>query len=409
MSNQEQKYILTGDPFKANPFPTFAQMRKEDPIYRVETGNNPPILWVVTNHEYSEAILRDHTRFVKQWQNTLTPEERAKLAPEPIAVQMMNNHMLNSDGSDHTRLRTLVNKAFSGTIIAQQRERVQTIANQLLDQVEATGKMDLIDDYAFPIPIVVICDLLGIPHQDRDKFRAWSNAFLTEARSEEEWQEQVKFLQGMLDYLGAIFAQRRAQPQNDMITRLVQAEENGDHLSETELYSMVVLLIVAGHETTVNLIGNGTLALLRHPDQLAKLRANPALIESAVEELLRYDGPVETATPRFATEDIEIGGKLIRKGEAVNVTVTSANRDESSYAHADGLDIERQNNRHLAFGMGIHYCVGAPLARMEGQIALNTLIQRLPNLRLAVPVEELQWANTVVVRGMKHMPVEWSA
>ncbi|MFN8439246.1 MAG: cytochrome P450 [Caldilineaceae bacterium] len=404
----ENKYLLTGDAFKANPFPTFAKMRKEDPIYRVETGGYPSILWVVTNHEYSDAILRDHNRFVKQWRNTLSPEERAKLPPDPLPVQMMNNHMLNSDGSDHTRLRTLVNKAFSGNIIAQQRERVQTIANQLLDQVEAAGKMDLIDEYAFPIPIVVICDLLGIPHQDRDKFRAWSNAFLTEARSEEEWQEQVKFLQGMLDYLGAIFAQRRAQPQNDLITRLVQAEENGDHLSETELYSMVVLLIVAGHETTVNLIGNGTLALLHHPDQLAKLRANPALIESAVEELLRYDGPVETATIRFAAEDVEIGGKLIHKGEAVNVTVTSANHDESRYAHADTVDIERQNNRHLAFGMGVHYCVGAPLARMEGQIALNTLIQRLPNLQLAVPVEELQWSNTVVVRGMKHMPVVWS-
>lgn len=407
MSNQEQKYILSGDSFKANPFPTFAQMRKEEPIFRLQTGGNPDILWVVTNHEYSEAILRDHKRFVKRWENTRTPEERAKIQPEPLAAQMLNNHMLNTDGDDHTRLRTLVNKAFSGNIMHQQRERVQTIANELLDQVEAKGKMDLIDDYAFPIPIVVICDLLGIPHQDRDKFRAWSNAFLTPAMNEQEWQEQVQFLQGMLQYLGEVFAQRRAKPQDDLITALVQAEENGERLTETELYSMVVLLIVAGHETTVNLIGNGTLALLRHPEQLAKLHANPHLIESAVEELLRYDGPVETATIRFAAEDIELGGKLLRRGDAVNVTITSANRDESRYTHAESLDIERQNNRHLAFGMGVHYCVGAPLARMEGQIAINTLIQRLPKLRLAVPVEELTWSNAVVIRGMKHMPVAW--
>lgn len=403
----EMKYILNGDQFKANPFPTFAQMRKEEPIFRLETGGNPDVLWIITNHEYSEAVLRDHKRFLKRWENTRTPEERAKLTPEPLAAQMLNNHMLNTDGDDHTRLRTLVNKAFSGNIMHQQRERVQAIANELLDQVEAKGEMDLIDDYAFPIPIVVICDLLGIPHQDRDKFRAWSNAFLTPAMNEEEWQEQVQFLQGMLQYLGEVFAQRRAKPEKDLITALVQAEENGERLTETELYSMVVLLIVAGHETTVNLIGNGTLALLLHPEQLAKLQANPHLIESAVEELLRYDGPVETATIRFAAEDVELGGKLIRRGEAVNVTVTSANRDESRYAHAESLDIERQNNRHLAFGMGVHYCVGAPLARMEGQIAINTLIQRLPNLRLAVPVEDLQWSNAVVIRGMKHMPVAW--
>lgn len=303
----ETQYQLEGNSFKANPFPTFAKMRSEEPIYPYVTGGNPPTIWIITNHEYSEAVLRDHKRFLKRWENTRTPEERAKLTPEPLAAQMLNNHMLNTDGDDHTRLRTLVNKAFSGTIIAQQRERVQLIANQLLDEVEAKGKMDLIDDYAFPIPIVVICDLLGIPHQDRDKFRAWSNAFLTPAMSEEEWQEQVQFLQGMLQYLGEVFAQRRAKPEKDLITALVQAEENGERLTETELYSMVVLLIVAGHETTVNLIGNGTLALLRHPDQLAKLRANPNLIESAVEELLRYDGPVETATMRFAAEDVELG------------------------------------------------------------------------------------------------------
>ncbi|MBV7333063.1 cytochrome P450 [Chloroflexi bacterium TSY] len=201
--------------------------------------------------------------------------------------------------------------------------------------------------------------------------------------------------------------ERRRQPENDLITALVQAEEAGDKLSEAELFSMVILLIVAGHETTVNLIANGTLALLQNPDQLALLKKDPTLSESAIEEFLRYDGPVERATARFAAEDVELGGHRIGRGDEVIVVLSSANRDTAHFDHADTLDITRKQNRHLGFGMGIHYCVGAPLARMEGQIAINTLLRRLPNLRLAVPAEELEWGTVPIIRGLARMPVEW--
>ncbi|MEZ4676890.1 MAG: cytochrome P450 [Caldilineaceae bacterium] len=316
--------------------------------------------------------------------------------------------MLNKDGDDHLRLRNLVNKAFTTRMITAMQTRVQGIADKLLDRVIDQGAMDLIDDYAFPLPIVVITELLGAPADDRKRFRDWSDAFVVPARTEAEWQHHEKLLHEFIDYLGTLFAERRRQPQPDLITALLQAEEAGDRLSEEELYAMVVLLIVAGHETTVNLIGNGTLALLRNPAQLAYLRAHPDAMGVAVEELLRYDGPVERATMRFAAEDTLLGGQQLRRGDAVAVVLAGANRDETHFAHANQLDLQREDNRHLAFGYGIHYCVGAPLARMEGRIALNTLLQRLPGLRLAAPVETLHWRFNPILRGMQQLPVAWN-
>ncbi|MEZ4711472.1 MAG: cytochrome P450 [Caldilineaceae bacterium] len=401
----ESNYNLYSEEFKANPFPTYAQMREADPVCYAQ-GLEGTICFV-TRRADVEAVLRDHKRFVKDWRNTRTPEERAQLSPEPPLERLLSRHMLNMDGADHTRLRSLVNKAFTTRMVQNLRGRVQGIADDLLDQVQARGHMDLIDEYAFPLPIVVISDLLGIPSADRDRFRLWSNTFIAPTIGEEEWRRAEKLMLEFTGYLRQVFVERRQEPRNDLITGLVHAEEAGDKLSEDELFAMVILLIVAGHETTVNLIGNGALALLRHPAQLAKLKAEPSLIESAVEELLRYDGPVDRATMRFAAEDVELGGQLIRRGQAVSVALTSANRDAAYFAQPDEVDIARADNRHLAFGFGVHYCVGAPLARMEGQIAINTLVQRLPNLRLAVAVEELQWGTVPIIRGMKHMPVEW--
>jgi cytochrome P450 len=281
------------------------------------------------------------------------------------------------------------------------------VADELIDGVIARGQMDLIDEYAFPLPIVVICEMLGIPAADRQQFRLWSNAFLAPTLTEEAWQETLRLMTDFTDYLRARFEERRQQPQNDLITALIQAETEGEQLSEAELFSMVILLIVAGHETTVNLIGNGVRALLLHPEQMARLKRDPALIDTAVEELLRYDGPVERATMRFAAEDVELAGQRIRRGQAVAVVLSSANRDECQYANAHALDITRQPNRHLAFGMGVHYCLGAPLARMEGAIAINTLLQRLPGLHLAAPADALEWNTVPLLRGMRHMPVAW--
>lgn len=402
-----RRYDLYSDTFKANPYPTYATMREQEPICYHAGLQDDERYWFVTRYTDAELILRDHQRFVKNYRNTRTAAELAQMPTPPRLAQLLDGHMLNRDGDDHQRLRNLVNKAFTTRIVTGMEQRVQGIADDLLDRVEAEGEMDLIDDYAFPLPIVVIAELLGIPATDRNRFRDWSDAFVVPARSEEEWQRHEQLLHEFTDYLTVIFAERRQQPQDDLITALIQAEEAGDRLSEEELYAMVVLLMVAGHETTVNLIGNGTLALLRNPDQLAYLRSHPEAMGAAVEELLRFDGPVERATVRFAKEDTDVDGHLIRRGEPVVVVLGSANRDEAHFDHADQLDLQRAENRHLAFGYGVHYCVGAPLARMEGRIALNTLLRRLPNLRLAVPAETLHWRFNLILRGMQHVPVIW--
>ncbi len=405
--SESQKYILYGTEFKANPFPTYQQMRQEAPIAYHQAWSDGHKVWFITHYDDVNLVLRDHKRFVKDYLNTLTPEERGQKKLDSDLFNAINNHMLNKDGTDHLRLRTLVNKAFSARRMKHMPERVQVIAEHLLDLVQDQGQMDLIGDYAFPVSIVVIAELLGIPPEDRDRFRVWTGAFMSPVFSEAEAEEARRLLQEFVDYLCSIFEERRKHPQADIITALVQAEAAGDKLNEDELCSMVILLIVAGHETTVNLIGNGILALLQHPDQLDKLKQEPSLIENAVEEFLRYDGPAERATLRFAAEDVELGGHLIRRGEAVSVVLASANRDSSQFDHPDELDITRENNRHLGFGMGVHYCVGAPLARIEGQVAINTLLRRMPNLQLVVPIEELTWGIVPLIRGLNQMPVTW--
>ncbi|MEZ4868537.1 MAG: cytochrome P450 [Caldilineaceae bacterium] len=400
-------YDLYSDDFKANPYETYADMREQAPICLNRGMNENEAIWFVTRYSDAEIVLRDARRFVKNYRNTLTPEQRAALPPMPRLARLLDHHLLNMDGADHLRLRNLINKAFTARMVNQMQDRVQKLADELIDRVQARGHMDLIDEYAFPLPIIVIAEMLGIPAEDREHFRAWSNAFVTPSRTEAEWAQAEQLLIAFTDYLGEIFAARRREPKQDLITALLQAEEAGDKLNEEELYSMVVLLIVAGHETTVNLIGNGSLALLRNPEQLRRLRDNPALTPQAVEELLRYDGPVERATMRFAAEDLTLGDAQIRRGEPIIVVLDSANRDSAQFAAADTLDIAREDNRHLAFGYGVHYCVGAPLARMEGRIALDTLLRRLPNLRLAAPVESLHWRFNPILRGMQHLPVAW--
>ncbi|MCX6048246.1 MAG: cytochrome P450 [Chloroflexi bacterium] len=401
------QYDLYSPTFKAHAYQTYAQMREQAPVCQHAGLNGENKLWFITRYADCEAVLRDHKRFVKSYENTLTPEARAQLAPASKIERLLGQHLLNMDGTDHTRLRGLINKAFTAQMVNRMQDRVQALADELLDQVEAQGAMDLLNEYAFPLPIIVIAQMLGVPAADREHFRRWSNAFVEPAHNADEWAQQVSLLTGFIDYLGRIFAERRQNPQDDLITALLQAEEAGDKLNEDELYSMVVLLIVAGHETTVNLIGNGTLALLRNPEQLARLKSQPDLMPAAIEEFLRYDGPVERATIRFAKEDVEIGGQLIRRGEPVSVVLASADRDSLSFTQPEQLDTARDNNRHLAFGFGVHYCIGAPLARMEGRIALNTLLRRLPNLRLAVPVEALTWRENPILRGLQGIPVAW--
>jgi cytochrome P450 len=405
------KYDLFGPTFKANPYPTYATMRADCPIYCRMAADGQTAIWFLTGYDEVATLLRDHKRFCKDVNNTLSPEQRDRQAPTPPLLRLLSNHMLNLDPPDHTRLRALVNKAFTGQVVTQLEARIQTIADQLLDRVHAKGGMDLIEDFAFPLPMIVIAELLGIPPRDRLRFRNWSTAFVTpSANLQRSAKKLAKAGQVMADftrYMRQVFAERCQEPRNDLISRLLQAEENGDTLSEEELFSMMILLIVAGHETTVNLIGNGMLALLQHPEQRALLQAQPAYLPAAIEEMIRYDGPVERATMRFATEEVPLGDQIIRRGDAVSLVLAGADRDPAHFPNPDTFDITRENNRHLGFGLGIHYCLGSALARSEGQLAINTLLQRYPTLHLTTPPDQLKWRTIPILRGLHHLPVQW--
>jgi cytochrome P450 PksS len=347
-------------------------------------------------------------RFIKNWSNAVTPEQEANQvwARKLLRLkwlQWLRLSMLHLDPPDHTRLRALVNKAFTPRLIEQMRERIQGLADELLDNVQDRGRMDLIRDYALPIPTTIIAEMLGVPVEDRHKFHRWSRALFVS--SSWELLKTIPNALALLHYIRQIIKKRRANPRDDLVGALDLAEQAGDRLSEEELLAMVVLLLVAGHETTVNLIGNGALALLEHPEQMEKLRNEPTLIKSAVEELLRYTSPVETATERYAREDVTIAGVTIRRGEMVAPVVASANRDERQFPNADKLDLSREPNKHLSFGLGTHFCLGASLARLEGQIAFSTLLRRVMDLRLTGTTSALRWRPGLITRGLEALPV----
>jgi cytochrome P450 len=314
--------------------------------------------------------------------------------------------MLLSDPPDHTRLRALAGQAFTARRVDRMRERIQGVVDGLLDAVAARGVMDAIADLAVPLPIVVIAELLGVPHDDGARIKRWSDVVATFLDGFTNVGDMHRTVAEFRVYLAEVAAQRRAEPREDLLTALVQAEEEGSRLTEEELLAMCVLLLVAGHETTTNLIGNGLLALLRHPDQLARLREEPALIRPAVEELLRFDSPVQVI-PRTPLEDVEVGGTVVRAGMNLDLLLGAANRDPERFPDPDRLDITRQESKHLAFGHGPHFCLGAPLARLEAQIALGTLVQRFPRLQLAA--QSIRWRANFSLRGLTELPVAWAA
>ena len=403
--------ILSGEPFKADPYPTYAWLREHHPVYCRTSADGQARLWFITRYEDVAAALRDSKRFVKDALNTLTPEECAAQPAQPELYRLLTHHMLNADGATHARLRSLVNQAFTARRVEQLEPRLQSIADRLIDTVQARGHMDLIEEFALPFAIQVIAELLGIPLRDHHRLRAWSHVLVApSASSERNTRKTERLRQVMEDFIGylrRICAERRQAPQPDLITLLLQVEEAGARLSEEELFSMVLLLVVVGHETSVYLIGNAVLTLLRRPETLALLRADPTLIPQAVEELIRYDGPVERATMRFAAEEITLHGQTIHRGDAVSLVLASAHRDPNAFEAPDACDIFRANNRHLGFGLGNHYCLGAPLARLEARLALATLLQRLPDLRPGIPLEQLRWQTNPIVRGTKRLPVCW--
>jgi cytochrome P450 PksS len=388
--------------FKANPFSFLAGLRSTAPVYLTALPDKTPV-WLISRYDDVVTLLRDE-RFVKNRRTAMTTEQLRKMSWVPSMFRPLERNMLDLDPPDHTRLRALVHKAFTPTLIGQMRDRVQSLVDDLLEVVTLKGEMDLIKDYALPLPMTIITEILGVPTRDRNKFHGWSKAVVS-LTSPKATVRVIPSVWMFIRYLKQFFKTRRRDPQDDLASALILAEEAGDKLSEDELLAMVFLLLIAGHETTVNLIGNGMLALIEHADQMEMLHRNPTMIKTAVEELLRYTSPVFMSTERYAREDINIEGGTIPRGEMTLGVIGSANRDETVFENADALDITREPNKHLSFGQGIHFCVGAPLARLEAQIAINTLLRRMPNIHLAVASESLRWRPSMLLRGLEGLPV----
>lgn len=384
---------------RENPYPTYRMLREADPVF----WNEALQTFIVTRHADVSAVLRDHA----QWSANRRESENFKQLkgiPDDFDFPVS---LLGLDPPDHTRLRNLVMKAFTPRMVERLRPRVEEIVSGLLDEAEAKGGFDLIADFAYPLPVTVIAEMLGVPPADWEKFRGWSStlaASIDPMITREQLDAALVARNALWNYFRGIIALRRKEPREDLISGLIAAEEEGHSLSEVELLVMLNLLLVAGHETTVNLQGNGVLALLRNPDQFDRLRRHPELIETAIEEMLRYDSPVQL-TSRVAAADTGLGDKSLRQGQTVMLLLGAANHDPEVYADPEKMDISRTPNPHLSFSRGIHFCLGAPLARLEGQVAIGAMVERFPNLRLANSDEPVQWREQLILRGLETLPL----
>jgi len=395
---------VTDPAFKANPFPFYARLRVEAPVFPV-TVRAKQRGWLVTRYDDVVTVFKDE-RLAKNRHNAMTPEQLKHAIWIPPMFKALDRNLLGLDSPDHTRLRALIHKAFVPRMIEQIRDQIQTLAHELLDKAEAKGSMDIIADFALPLPLIIIGRILGVPPEDNTKFHNWTKTFVS-AGSNANMFVLVPTLMRFMGYLKKLIKERRARPKDDLISAMVEAKEGTDRMTDDEVLAMIFILLSAGHETTVNLIGSGVLALLEHPEQIAKLRGDPTLAKPAIEELVRYVCPVEMATERYARETLTIAGTTIPRGELVLGVIASANRDSNQFINPDVLDITREQNKHLGFGLGAHYCIGAPLARLEGQIAITTLIQRMPHLRLSVAPDQLRWNGTFILRGLHALPVSF--
>ncbi|MFP1625088.1 cytochrome P450 family protein [Streptomyces sp. 5K101] len=385
-----------GADFTRDPYPVYAALRERGPVHRVRLPEGHQA-WLVVGYEAGRAVLADNA-LSKEWRNA-APD----LGASPLSAGIT---MLSADAPRHTRLRGLVAREFTMRRVEQLAPRVQRITDDLLDRMGPTGSADLVDAFSFPLPIAVICELLGVPFLDQDSFRRWSNTALAST----DRAEREAAAGELTRYLAGLLAEKREKPGDDLLSALIHRadEDDDDRLGGDELMGMAWLLLIAGHETTVNLISNGVLALLTHPDQLAALRGDFSLMDGAVEEMLRYDGPVETPTYRFTVEPYEIGGTVVPGGgQLVLVALADADRDPARYPEPDRFDIRRDTRGHLAFGHGIHYCLGAPLARLEARIAIRSLLERCPRLTLDAHPAALAWRTGMLIRGPRSLPVRW--
>jgi cytochrome P450 len=384
-----------GDGFRTDPHPVYARLRERGPVHRVRLPepDQHHETWLVVGYEEARTALAD-PRLAK---------DASKIGMLFLDEELIGKYLLGTDPPQHTRLRALVSRAFTMRRVEELRPRIEEITHGLLDAMLPHGRADLVESFAYPLPITVICELLGVPEMDRTAFRAMSTEAVAPTSAESEHDAFVR----LAAYLTELIEDKRcAGPSGDLLSELIRTTaEDGDRLSVNELRGMAFVLLIAGHETTVNLISSGVLALLTHPDQLAALRADPSLVDGAVEEALRYEGPVENATFRFAAEPLEIGGTKIDRGDAVMIGLTAADRDTRRYADPDRFDVRRDTRGHLAFGHGVHYCLGAPLARLEARTAIRALLERAPGLALDGPPGD--WLPGMLMRGVRSLPVRW--
>ncbi|MEV4556989.1 cytochrome P450 [Kitasatospora sp. NPDC049285] len=401
--------------FAADPYPAYAWLRQHAPVHRTTLPSGVEA-WLVTRYADARQALAD-ARLSKNPAHHSGQAHRTGRVGIPGERQAdLMTHLLNIDPPDHTRLRRLVSKAFTPRRVAEFEPRVQQLTDRLIDSFAARGEADLIHELAFPLPIYAICELLGVPEEDQDDLCDWAGMMLRHTKPGQTGARRggvgraVKRIQS---YLAELIHRKRADLGDDLISGLIRASDHGEHLTENEAAAMAFILLFAGFETTINLVGNGVYALLRNPDQLQRLQASldrgeTGLLETGIEELLRYDGPVELATWRFATAPLRIGGVEIPVGDPVLVVLAAADRDPARFSDENTLDLARADNPHLGFGHGIHYCIGAPLARLEGQRAIGSLLTRLPDLRLAADPSELRWRGGLIMRGLRDLPVSFT-
>jgi cytochrome P450 len=385
----------------AHPYDAYAELREHAPVSYFEPTNQ----WLVARHEDVSALLRDR-RLGRTYTHRYTHAEFGRPEPDPAHEPfhtLNDNGLLDLEAPDHTRIRRLVSRAFTPRRVEHLREPIRRTADRLLDGFGPHGTIDLVAAYAAPLPITVICDLLGIPDEHRLDFRVWTDTLVAPDPARPGAGREA--VVAMLGYLTRLLADKRAEPADDLLSDLIAVRDEGDRLTEDELMSLAFLILFAGYENTVQLIGNAVLALLRHPEQLAALRKDPARLPAAVEEFARYEGPALFGIRRFPTEDLTIGGVTVPAGETVWVSLAAANRDPARFPDPDRLDLGRDASGHLALGQGIHYCLGAPLARAETEIAVGALLERFPDLALAD--EDIRWRPSLRARGLLALPVTY--
>ncbi|ACY15049.1 cytochrome P450 family protein [Haliangium ochraceum] len=384
--------------FHHHPYPRLARLREAAPVCAI-TMPDGARAWLITRYDEALQVLKD-ARVTNEPPGGMHPGAMHSGTLE----RLMSPNMIFMDKADHRRLRGLLAKAFTPRFAEGLRPAVQQLADELLDAVAARGRMEFISDFAFPLPITVIADMLGLPQEDHQRLRDWS-AVLFDSIGAHDGADREQQANEFAGYVKELIAHKRREPADDLISKLVQAEQDGERLDEQELRAMIVLLIFAGHETTVNLLGNGLLALFRQPEQLEALKRDPSLVPNAVEEMLRFCGPATMLAPRYAREDMQIGGVTIAKDELILLSVAGADRDPAAFSDPESIDLRRPTPQHLAFGQGMHICIGAPLARMEAQVAFTTLLKRFPELRLTVPVDEVVWRGNFALRGVEALPL----